>query len=77
MVNGRGTVKVPSVSMQEMLEKLVKIKKKSLRKMKEKLNKILAANSNHTVKRVAKDTERDYFMSADEALEYGLIDKII
>ncbi len=46
-------------------------------KMKEKLNKILAANSNHTVKRVAKDTERDYFMSADEALEYGLIDKII
>ncbi len=46
-------------------------------KMKEKLNKILAANSNHTVKRVAKDTERDYFMSAEEALEYGLIDKII
>lgn len=46
-------------------------------KMKEKLNKILAANSNHTVKRVAKDTERDYFMSANEALEYGLIDKII
>lgn len=46
-------------------------------KMKEKLNKILAANSNHTIKRVAKDTERDYFMSADEALEYGLIDKII
>lgn len=46
-------------------------------KMKEKLNKILAANSNHTVKRVAKDTERDYFMSASEALEYGLIDKII
>ncbi len=46
-------------------------------KMKEKLNKILAANSNHTVKRVAKDTERDYFMSAEEALDYGLIDKII
>lgn len=46
-------------------------------KMKEKLNKILAANSNHTVKRVAKDTERDYFMSATEALDYGLIDKII
>ncbi len=46
-------------------------------KMKEKLNKILAANSNHTLKRIQKDTERDYFMSADEALEYGLIDKII
>ncbi|WOO87380.1 ATP-dependent Clp protease proteolytic subunit [Mollicutes bacterium LVI A0039] len=46
-------------------------------KMKEKINKILAANSNHTVKRVAKDTERDYFMSAEEALAYGLIDKII
>lgn len=46
-------------------------------KMKEKLNKILAANSKHTLKKVQKDTERDYFMSADEALEYGLIDKII
>ncbi len=46
-------------------------------KMKEKLNKILAANSNHTLKRIQKDTERDYFMSAAEALEYGLIDKII
>ncbi len=46
-------------------------------KMKEKLNKILAANSKHTIKRVAKDTERDYFMSAEEALEYGLVDKII
>lgn len=46
-------------------------------KMKEKLNKILAANSKHTLKKVQKDTERDYFMSAEEALEYGLIDKII
>ncbi len=46
-------------------------------KMKEKLNKILAANSNHTIKRVTKDTERDYFMDSQEALDYGLVDKII
>ncbi len=46
-------------------------------KMKEKLNKILAANSNHNLKRVQKDTERDHFMSAEEALDYGLVDKII
>lgn len=46
-------------------------------KTKEKMNQILAANSKHTIKRVTKDTERDYFMSALEALDYGLIDKII
>lgn len=46
-------------------------------KLKEKLNKILAKNTKQDIKKIAEDTERDNFLSADEALEYGLIDKII
>ena len=46
-------------------------------KIKEKLTKILAENSNQPYDVVKADTERDTFMSADEALEYGLIDKVI
>ena len=46
-------------------------------KIKEKLTKILAENSNQPYDVVKAGTERDNFMSADEALEYGLIDKVI
>ena len=38
---------------------------------------ILASNTNKTLAQIQKDTERDYFMDAKEALEYGIIDKII
>ncbi len=55
----------------------VEIHAKWLLKTKEKLNAILAKNTGKTVEQVAVDTERDNFMSAQEALEYGLIDKII
>lgn len=41
------------------------------------LNDILAHHSGQTSERLAKDTERDYFMSADQALEYGLVDHVI
>lgn len=44
---------------------------------KKKLNQILAENTGQTYERIAQDTERDNFMTAQEALEYGLIDKII
>ncbi len=44
---------------------------------KAKLNKILAENTGKPVEVIAQDTERDNFMSAEEALEYGLIDKVI
>ena len=46
-------------------------------KTKQKLNEILAANTGKPLDVVTKDAERDYFMSAQEALEYGLIDKVI
>ncbi len=55
----------------------VEIHAKWLLKTKEKLNAILAKNTGKSVEAVAADTERDNFMSAEEALEYGIIDKII
>lgn len=55
----------------------VQIHAKWLLKTKEKLNSILAANTGKSIDVIAQDTERDNFMSAKEALEYGLVDKII
>jgi ATP-dependent Clp protease protease subunit len=46
-------------------------------KMKEKLNQILSDRTGQPYETICKDTERDNFLSADEALEYGLIDKVI
>ena len=46
-------------------------------KTKHNLNSILAANTGQPLEKVAQDTERDNYMSAQEALEYGLIDKVI
>ena len=46
-------------------------------KTKNKLNKILAKNTGQNIKKIENDTERDYFLNSNEALDYGLIDKII
>ena len=46
-------------------------------KTREKVNRILAANSGQPLEKVEKDTDRDHFMSADEACTYGLVDKVI
>ena len=46
-------------------------------KTKEKLNKILSQRCNKPLDIVSRDTERDYFMSASEALEYGIVDKVV
>lgn len=45
--------------------------------LKEKLNKILAKNTGQKLSRIEKDMDRDYWMSAEEAVKYGLIDKVI
>lgn len=55
----------------------IDIAAKRILKLKEKLNLILAENTNQTYKKIKNDTERDYFMDAYEALEYGIIDKVI
>ena len=46
-------------------------------KIKKKLNSILAANSGKSVEEIERDCERDHFMTAEEARDYGLIDKVI
>jgi ATP-dependent Clp protease protease subunit len=45
--------------------------------MRERLNKILSKHTGQKLDKVAQDTERDYFMSADEALKYGIVDKVV
>ena len=55
----------------------IKIVAERILKLKEKLNKILSNNTNKDFDTVTKDTERDYFMDSNEALEYGIVDKII
>ena len=55
----------------------IKIHAEWILKTREKLNRILAANSGQPLEKVEKDTDRDHFMSADEACAYGLVDKVI
>lgn len=55
----------------------INIQNNRLQEIKKKLNKILSKNTNKTIKQIEKDTNRDNYMNAKEALEYGLIDKII
>lgn len=55
----------------------IKIAAERIIKLKNKLNKILAKNTGKDIKQIEQDTERDYYLSADEALQYGIIDKII
>ena len=55
----------------------IEIHAKWILKIKDKLNKILAERTGQPLEKVQMDTERDNFMSADEAKEYGLIDEVI
>ena len=55
----------------------IEIHAKEILYLRERLNKILAEKSGQTLKKIQADTERDFFMSADEAIKYGLIDTII
>lgn len=55
----------------------IKIHAEHILKTRDKLNKILAANTGKALNIIEQDTERDNFMSADTACEYGLIDKVI
>lgn len=54
----------------------IEIHARELEKTRERINRIIASETGQSIERVAKDTDRDYWMSADEALTYGLISKI-
>lgn len=55
----------------------IEIQAKNILKTKERMNKILASHTGQDLKKIAKDTDRDNYMTAQDALEYGLIDRII
>ena len=55
----------------------IQIQAQEIQRLKEILNKVLAKNCGKTVKQIEKDTERDYFMSAEDSVKYGIIDKVI
>ncbi len=54
----------------------IEIHAKEIIRLKEILNEILSKHTGQPIKKIRKDTDRDFFMSAQEALEYGIIDKI-
>ena len=55
----------------------IEIQAKEILRLKDILNKILAKNCDQKMQKIVKDTERDFFMSASESQEYGLIDKVL
>lgn len=55
----------------------IKIAANRILRLKDKLNKILADNTDQDIKKIEIDTERDYFMDSNEALNYGIIDEIL
>ncbi|PIS39353.1 MAG: ATP-dependent Clp protease proteolytic subunit [Candidatus Nealsonbacteria bacterium CG08_land_8_20_14_0_20_38_20] len=55
----------------------IEITAKQIVKIKDKLNKILAKHTEQPLKRIESDTDRDFYLSAEEAKEYGIIDQVI
>lgn len=55
----------------------IDIQAKEILRMREIINKILADHTGQSLERIGKDTDRDFFMSAEEARQYGLVDKVV
>lgn len=55
----------------------IQIQAAEIGRLKKSLNEILASNTGQSIKKIEKDTDRDYIMTPDEALEYGMIDKVV
>jgi ATP-dependent Clp protease protease subunit len=55
----------------------IEITAKQILKIKERMNKILAKHTGQPLSKISKDTDRDFYLTADEAKEYGIIDKVI
>ncbi len=56
---------------------IIELEAERIIKLRDKMNKMLAHLTNQSVKKISKDTKKDYFMDSNEALKYGIIDKII
>ncbi len=55
----------------------IKIQATEILRMKDTLNEILAAHTNQKIEKIAKDTDRDFFMSGNEAKTYGIVDRVV
>ncbi len=55
----------------------IEIEAREILRIRQELDKIMAENTGQTVEKIKKDTDRDYFMSAQEAKEYGIVDRVI
>jgi ATP-dependent Clp protease protease subunit len=55
----------------------ISIQAKEILRMREELNKILAKHTGQPLDRIIKDSDRDFFMSAEEAKDYGLVDEVL
>ena len=55
----------------------IKIRAEHILKIRDRLNQILAKHTGQPIKKIEKDTDRDFFMSAEESKKYGIVDKII
>ena len=55
----------------------ISIQAKEILRLRDQLNQMMADNTGQSIEKIKKDTDRDYFMSAHEAMEYGLIDQVI
>ncbi|MBN1912534.1 MAG: ATP-dependent Clp protease proteolytic subunit [Pirellulales bacterium] len=74
--NSRIMIHQPLAGMEGSAEDIM-IHAKEFGKIKERLNQILIKHTGHPLEKIEKDTDRDRFMTAEEALEYGLIDHVI
>lgn len=74
--NSRIMIHQPLAGMQGTAEEIL-IHAKEFKRVKEKLNNILIKHTGHSMDKITQDTDRDRFMSAVEAMEYGLIDQVI
>ena len=74
--NARIMIHQPLAGMEGTAEEIL-IHAKEFRKVKQRLNQILIKHTGHAIEKIEQDTDRDRFMTAEEAMEYSLIDRVI
>jgi ATP-dependent Clp protease protease subunit len=74
--HGRIMIHQPLAGMQGTAEEIM-IHAKEFKRIKQKMNEILIKHTGHPLEKIEQDTDRDRFMAAEEALQYGLIDRVI
>ena len=76
LTNSRIMIHQPLAGMQGTARE-VEIHVEELRRIKQRMNELMIEHTGHSLEKIEEDTDRDRFMSADEACEYGLIDKVV